>query len=135
MKLNALAKLGFEEVGGCKLDHSLKSQIRFTVTRLKDERVIYAFAVDDEVKYVGVCDTSNTSLGARMNRYQGMLGTGTNERITGHLSRALSHGSVVRILAWKPQEDFRVGPLRVDLVKGLENPLIALAEPEWNIHA
>jgi hypothetical protein len=41
-------------------------------------------------------------------------------------------GAAVRILACHPEQDVRVGTLRVDLVMGLEKPLIELVNPEWN---
>jgi hypothetical protein len=63
--------LGFDEAGACVLDGRLKSGVRFVVRRDGDERVIYAFAVDDIVKHVGVCDNPDTRLADRMSRYQG----------------------------------------------------------------
>ncbi len=134
MRANRLTALGFEVAGSCSLDKRLRSGVRFTTTRHQHERVIYAFAVDGNVKYIGVCDNTRTRFGTRMARYQGMTGAGTNKRVAGLLKRVLSRGSTVRILAWQPGRVVRVGDLRVDLVKGLENPLIALAAPEWNIH-
>jgi hypothetical protein len=129
-----LQALGFFEAGTCMLDQGLMSGVRFHVAVSKDARVIYAFAVDDQVKYIGVCDNSGTCLGHRMSRYQGMMGASTNERIAVEIHNALSEGASVRIFAWRPEQQLKVGELSIDLIKGLENPLIALAKPEWNIH-
>lgn len=133
MDAAAFEKLGFEHAGAWSLDQKLKSGVRFTLTRLEDERVIYAFAVDGKVMYVGVCDSTSTHLADRMRRYQGMMGAGTNERIARRIRKALRQGLTVTILGWLPAHDCTVGGVRVDLVKGLENPLIKLADPPWNI--
>jgi hypothetical protein len=129
-----LYELGFREVGQWSLDNNLKSAVRFTLTTYSDDRVIYAFMVDDDLKYIGVCDKTATTLSDRMSRYQSMAGAGTNKRVTGLIRKALSTGSRVKILASKPDKGIKISPLEVDLVKGLENPLIQEFKPEWNIH-
>jgi hypothetical protein len=135
MKMEDLIRLGFAEAGTCALDARLKSGVRFQVKRCAKDRVIYAFAVNGVVKYVGVCDNSGTCFANRMSRYQGMMGAGTNKRIAGYMRQVLAEGAQVAILVWRPAQKFVVGQLPVDLVKGLENPLISLARPEWNIHS
>ena len=125
--------LKFEVVGKCERDRDLKSGVRFRVKRWKDERVVYAFRVGRTVKYIGVCDSSGTTLKKRMGRYQGMTGAGTNARITGNIDRALGARRKVEILAWKPTRVFRVDGLKIDVVKAVENPLIAKVKPDWNI--
>ncbi|GAH28495.1 unnamed protein product [marine sediment metagenome] len=65
----------------------------------KDERVICIFAVNDEVKYIGVCDT--TTLENRMNRYKVLQGVGTNERIANIIRDCLEQGDNVKIYAIK----------------------------------
>ena len=82
-----LAGLEFRRVGACTLDDSLKSGVRFSTSALQSERVIYAYVVEDEVKYIGICDNAKTTLKRRMNRYQGMIGTGTNKRIAGLITQ------------------------------------------------
>ena len=99
-----LCVLGFADAGTCSLDARLKSGVRFAITASKDVCVIYAFAVDDEVKYIGVCDNSGTCFAHRMSRYQGMMGAGTNKRIVGHLREALTQGSAVRLLSGVPSK-------------------------------
>jgi hypothetical protein len=79
MKAVDLAALGFVEAGTCVPDSVLKSGLRFTIHRHKKDRVIYAFLVDDEVKYIGVCDNTKTCFSDRMSRYQGIMG-GRHER-------------------------------------------------------
>jgi len=129
-----LYEFSFREVGHWSLDGSLKSGVRFTLTTYSEDRVIYAFMVDDDVRYIGVCDKTATTLSDRMNRYQGMTGAGTNRRVAGLIKEALSNGGRVKILASKPDKSIKISNLEVDLVKGLENPLIQEFKPEWNIH-
>ncbi len=140
MNVADLIELGFVEAGMCTRDPVLKSGVRFTLHRHQGDRVIYAFAVDDEVKYIGVCDNTKTCFADRMSRYQGIMGAGTNERVVGYIKAALGLGKAgssgsppkVRIFAWHPQEQLLVGKLPVDLVMGLEKPLIDLVKPAWN---
>ena len=128
-----LTDIGFQEVGECVLDNGLKSGVRFLARRLADERVIYAYTVDGAVKYIGICDSTNTTLKKRLGRYQSMTGEGTNERITEAIRACLIRGQQVGILAFKPDTPLLFKSLEVDLVKGLENPLIQMLRPEWNI--
>ncbi|MEP7113885.1 MAG: GIY-YIG nuclease family protein [Ilumatobacteraceae bacterium] len=135
MNTSQLAGLGFAVAGTCVLDAKLKSGVRMVVHANREDRSIYAFVVDGDAKYIGICDSSATCLSARMSRYQGLMGAGTNKRIATLLRAALEANQRVEILAWVPPGPVLVGQLEVDLVKGLENPLIALIKPEWNIHS
>jgi hypothetical protein len=51
-----LSEYGFVEVGEWKLKEGLRSGVTFDLHNFEKERVVYAFVVDDEAKYVGVCD-------------------------------------------------------------------------------
>jgi hypothetical protein len=126
------SELGFREIGECKLDEELESGVRFRVNEMYDERVVYAFTIDGEVKYIGICEKTKTTLKERMMRYQGRVGS-TNKRIAESIKDCLMDGKKVRILALKPDTGIEFKGLRIDLVKGLENPLIQEAVPEWNI--
>jgi len=128
-----LAELGFRGVGECILDEGLKSGVRFRIGKLQDERVIYAYTVDSEVKYIGICDSTTTTLKDRMGRYQGMIGAGTNKRIAEAIKECLLEGQVVKILALKPDTELEFRGLKIDLVKGLENPVLNKVRPAWNI--
>lgn len=128
-----LLTFGFEKVGECRLDPNLRSGIRFIVENLPNERVIYAYEVEGQVKYIGICDNTNTTLKNRMSRYQGLQGAGTNEKIAKRLKECLERGQPVKIYAWKPDTELKLKGVSIDLVKGLENPLIQELKPEWNI--
>jgi hypothetical protein len=133
-RLVDLLTFGFREAGTWSLDERLKSGVLFALTAHGDDRVVYGFTVDGIVKYIGVCDNTATTLADRLARYQNMAGAGTNRRIAGHIHEELRASRSVRILAWKPDHTLEVGGLKIDLVKGLENPLIDAVQPEWNIH-
>ena len=61
-----------------------------------------------------------------------MIGAGTNKRNALQIRACLEAGSTVLIFAIKPEQEISFNGLKVDLVKGLENPLIAILAPEWN---
>jgi hypothetical protein len=128
-----LLAFGFREVGAWSLDPSLGGGVRFDLTAHGDERVVYAFAVKGTIKYIGVCDDAGTTLRERLTRYQSRAGAVTNERIVGLVQQELRAARPARILARTPDRVLEVGGLEIDLVKGLENPLIHAVRPEWNI--
>jgi len=128
-----LDKYDFVEIGEWKLKKGLKSGITFKLNKFEDERVIYAFVVDDKVKYIGVCENSTTTIKDRISRYKSLQGAGTNERIAGKIKDCLKDGRTVRIFALKPKSTLLYKDLKIDLIKGLENPLIKKLNPEWNI--
>ena len=93
--------------------------------------------VDATPKYLGICEKDTTALKDRMGRYKGQLGGGggsisTNERVSNIIRQMLDQGKRVEIYALKPATKDIFMDLQVDLVKGLENPLIASFKPEWN---
>jgi len=128
-----LDNYGLIEVGEWKLKESLKSGITFELNRFKGERVIYVFVVENEVKYIGICNNSTTTLKDRMNRYKNLQGGSTNERIVKEIKDYLKQGKDVKIFALKPDSTVQYNGLNIDLVKGLENPLIEKLKPDWNI--
>ena len=128
MTSKSVSKIGFVKAGTCLLDASLKGGVRFNLTCLQKDRVIYAFAVDQKVKYVGICHDPTTSLSDRMRRYQSRAGAGANKRITRCIKAALKKSNQVTILAWQPKKKITVAGCRVDLVRGLESALIKRAD-------
>jgi hypothetical protein len=94
MKASELEALGFVQAGTCVLDGALKSGVRFRLTSHQKDRVLYAFAVDGDVKYIGSCDNAETCFSSRMARYQGTMGAGTNKRIVALVGAALAKGCI-----------------------------------------
>jgi hypothetical protein len=132
-KCSELAELGFKPVGHWEIDEKLKSSVRYIIYLHKKDRVVYSFCVDGELKYIGVCDNTSTCLIDRMKRYKGMVGEGTNKRVILKIKDCLMENHEVTIWALKPEGELTYKDIRVDLVKGLENPLIQKFKPEWNI--
>lgn len=120
-----LESYGFREVGEWEEDKRLKSGVKAKLDgRLDNDRVIYAFVVDDGVKYVG--NSPNTTLKKRMGsqRY--------NKIMPKLILEALHQKKSCKIFALAPEEHTYKG-LTIDLVRALEYPLIKqLNVPEWN---
>jgi len=127
-----LSTYGFVPAGEWIKRATVKSGIAYKLTTFASNRVIYSFVVDDTPKYIGICEKDTTTLNDRMGRYKNMQGAGTNERISIEIKQALDQGNKVEIYALKPTIKHDFVDLQVDLVKGLENPLIAKFKPEWN---
>jgi len=129
-----LEDIGFAHAGEWRLAGSggPKSGVKYHLTSLSAERVVYAFVASGGVKYVGACAEPRTTLKDRMERYQSRAGAGTNERVAGLIRSALEAGEAVEIWALSPPPGGSYKGVPVDLVKGLENPLIEILDPEWN---
>ena len=122
-----LENYGFEEVGNWSPYAQVKSGVNFNLT--KSEQVIYAFVVSKQVKYIGICE--KTSLKERLSEYKNRT-TEREKEIAFDIKRSLDAGHDVKILALKPNLGFKFKDLDVDCIRGLEYPLIAKFNPEWN---
>ncbi|HBG74920.1 MAG: hypothetical protein A2X25_07535 [Chloroflexi bacterium GWB2_49_20] len=132
-----LSAYGFILVGQWNKSTTVKSGINYELTDLDSERVVYSFVVDGVPEYIGICEKDYTTLKDRMGRYKNQQGgsgisISTNKRISIHIKQLLDQGKRVEIYALKPAIKEIFVDLQVDLVKGLENPLIASFKPEWN---
>ncbi len=131
--MDDLTVIGFAAVGHWTLSSKTNSGITFKLESHGSERVVYAFVVGDTPKYIGICDRKTTTLKARMGRYRARQGNGANERVARRILECLQRGDSVEILALRPSGQAYYGNLALDLVRGLENPLIERFNPEWNI--
>jgi hypothetical protein len=122
---------GFVEAGEWLLSDSTRSGIDFTLSALKHERVVFAFVVEGEAKYIGICQGRDVTLRDRMDRFKHLVGAGTNERVALEIGKVLRGGRRVRILAFKPP-GMQYKGLEVDLVSGLKSSLIEAVNPAWN---
>lgn len=135
-----LEKYGFVQAGEWILSGGADSGIDSNLVKLKNDRTVYAFVVDDKPKYIGVCEKDTTTLKDRLGRYKYRQGRGrkteggenTNQRNARLIKEHLEAGKPVLIFALKPEFQCEFFDLKVDLVKGLENPLIAKFQPDWN---
>jgi hypothetical protein len=128
--LTALRTFGFEQAGRVV---GLGEGISIVLERadLRDASpVLYAFAADEVVLYVG---KSARSLGARMQGYQTPRPTqSTNIRVHQFLREALRQGGLATVWAWRDPKTHMLGGLLVDLAAGLESAVIELVKPRWN---
>jgi hypothetical protein len=129
--IGALSELGFNNVGRW-IPWTVKSGIKFELNSLRTKRVVYGFVVNGTAKYIGVCEKGTTCLEDRMNRYKSLKGSGQNKRIAEGIVATLNEGHAVEIWAIVPKPPVGYRGVVVDLVKGLENPLIEKFAPEWN---
>ena len=135
-----LTRYGFVQAGRWRLSERTRSGITFELERLADRRVVYAFVIGEDIKYIGICEKDTTTLKDRMGRYRSLTGRGRatpgGENVNQHKARLirerLEAGKEVLIFALEPASDSRYVDLDIDLVKGLENPLIEKLKPAWN---
>jgi hypothetical protein len=99
-------------------------------TRAPADSGVYAFVVDDVVKYVGL---TQRGLHARLEGYRrGYERQKTNARVNALIAEALANGKRVKVLVATPEPMSWKG-LPVTTAAGLEAGLIAMIKPEWNI--
>jgi hypothetical protein len=126
-----LTAYGFIECGEWVLSDRSRSGVDFRLHALKHERVIFAFVVNGEAKYLGICQGSEVMLRDRMDRFKNLVGGGTNERVAVEIRKLLDAGTRVKILGLDPPTMQYKG-LEVDLVSGLKSSLIQRVNPAWN---
>ena len=129
-----LSNFGFVEVGEWVTDKNSSCGINFKLNRYEDDRVLYAFVVEGEVKYVGICKSDSTTLKKRMKRYiqNRTLSNSTNTRIIEKIKECLEKKGKVKIFGLKPILPLTYQDLGIDLVAGLEIPLIKELNSPWN---
>ncbi len=135
--INDLIKLGFRQIGTWELSESYASGVNMNLYQLNDQRVIYCFVVDSVIKYIGICDEDERTLEMRMKRYRSRAPhqknkTGTSLEIILKIKKCLEERNKVEIYALKPPNNNYYQGLEVDLVRGLEYPLIKKFRPPWN---
>lgn len=131
-----LSRQGFAPVG-CWLWDRESSHLSFQLDRAEDRRVVYAFLINGAPRYIGICEKDHTFLKRRMERYRSKAGGSTNKRIASEIEHCLKEDAKVEIWALIPKGTTKHKGLPVDLVKGLENPLLARmasmpGPPLWN---
>lgn len=91
---------------------------------------VYAFIVDDLVKYVGL---TQRGLHDRLEGYRrGYERQRTNARVKRLIAEALQQGKRVKVLVAMP-DAMAWNNLPVNTAAGLEAGLIAMIQPKWNI--
>ena len=133
-----LINFGFKKAGRCELSNNYVSGVDIILNQFKEERVIYCFVVDDTIKYIGICEGQNRTLDMRMKKYRSRAdhqknNTGTSLEIIKKIKKCLEKDKIVEIFAHKPPNNYIYKNFEIDLVRGLEYPLIEkYRESLWN---
>lgn len=135
MNVNELVDtFNFTLAGDWQLGNNPHSGLCFNLASFSSDRVLYAFCENDVVRYIGICESLKTTLRIRMKRYENTVGGSTNKRITEKIKSSLISGNSIKIYAFKP-DNINYHGLDVDLVRGLEYPLInLLGADKWNVN-
>ncbi len=126
--IEKLVEIGFKRIGAWEL---LDTGLHLRLDQMGDAGpALYAFAVENDVKYLG---KTRSSLGQRLHGYLRPGPTQlTNQRIHSELRKALGGGSLVHVLGFSELEQLRFGQFRLSVASGLEDDIIEQLRPEWN---
>jgi hypothetical protein len=130
--LDSLSTLGFQHVGDFHLE---EGKVRFTLNSHKDSRGAYAFVVSENVRYIGVTEST---MYQRMNGYRNPGPTQeTNKRINPMIIQAqhvqihfLPDSEISEFVTIIRRSDSQ-HQIPTDM-RTLERFLISLFRPEWN---
>jgi hypothetical protein len=127
-KLQRLLKIGFTLAGQWKLDgEGIACELNLHAGA---SNVLYAFAVDDALAYVG---KTVQPLRVRMNGYRNPGATqSTNVRNNKNIRDALAQGKKVDVYVLPDNGLLHYGGFHVNLTAGLEDDVIRLLAPPWN---
>ncbi|MCW6037447.1 GIY-YIG nuclease family protein [Spirulina subsalsa FACHB-351] len=99
-------------------------------TRAPNDAGVYAFVVEDRIRYIGL---TQTGLRTRMGHYRrGHVRQRTSARVKGLIAKSLAEGKAVQVLIAIP-EPLEWNGLPVSTAAGLESGLIRMIRPEWNM--
>ena len=68
----------------------------------------------------------------RLKRYKYLSGSGFNEKIAKQILKCLRKKEVVKIFAFKPEENIFYKGIKIDTLIGFEGELIKVFNPKWN---
>jgi len=126
--MNRLLEIGFQTAGHW---HLVDGELSYELRRHGSQKnVLYAFATDGQVKYVG---KTVQTLAKRLYGYKNPGPTqSTNIKNHAHIKKLLDSGAAVDILALPDNGLLHYGPFHVNLAAGLEDSIISVLQPEWN---
>jgi hypothetical protein len=124
-----LLQIGFELVGYWLLSDG---RIRFVLQKHNQaSNVLYAFTSEEHVLYIG---KTIQAFSQRMNGYQNP-GPSQRTNIRNHklIIEILQRKVGVNILALVPKESMSFRGVQVNIAAGIEDNLIAIFKPPWNV--
>jgi hypothetical protein len=124
-----LLEMGFVEAGSWSL---VDEQPQVTLTHHRDVRpTLYALVEDNTVVYIG---KSINTLRQRMQHLQTpALTQPTNRRNCANIAMSLGTGSSVKVFVLVCETPIEYRGMPINLAAGLEEPLIAMFCPAWNM--
>ena len=127
--LKKIITLGFEKVGRWFWEDD---DLNFELSRhAKEKNILYAFVVDGKVMYIG---KSIQTLHKRIYLYKNCgPSQRTNIRVRDKLRESLKSGFQVLIYAFVQKMPLKYQDIPINLAAGLEDNLITVLRPEWNI--
>ena len=128
IQLKQLLEIGFKYAGKWTLDNG--DLALNLVPAQEGENALYAFIVNEDVKYIG---KTTKSLRERLYHY---LKPGprqsTNIKNNANILTALNAGKSVEVFALLDDGSRRIGAFHLNVAAGLEDSLIVELRPEWN---
>lgn len=127
--LSKLISMGFEHVGDWFLDGQ---DVSYQLSKFGNERnILYAFIENGQVNYIG---KSIQNLNKRMYLYKNCgESQRTNIRVREKIRSSLANGSRVMIYVFIQKVHMTYENIPINLAAGLEDNLIRLISPKWNI--
>jgi hypothetical protein len=127
-KLRRLLVIGFTDAGEWTLN---ENTLMVTLHGSASTRnVLYAFAVDDALRYIG---KTTQPLSTRMAGYRTPgPSQATNKKNHTYIRAALEQGQRVKIYVLPDNGLLHYGGFHVNLAAGLEDSLIRELKPDWN---
>jgi hypothetical protein len=125
--MDRLTAIGFAHAGQWVLD-SDKIDFDLSDTVGEKSNILYAFACEDQVMYVG---KTTQKLSVRMGNYRNNDGS-TNVNVRAEIKSVLKDGKSVEIYVFVGSELLHYGQFRISIAAGLEDSIIELLQPAWN---
>jgi hypothetical protein len=132
--MQLLIDIGFRIAGEWRRRNNHRDQLQFEPCHAcSHPNVLYAFAVGDEVAYVG---KTVRGLHERMRDYATGITSAepdtTNHRNARKILEKLREGNKVHVYALEDWLPIQIGAFAFNLAAGLEDSIIAVINPPWN---
>jgi hypothetical protein len=122
-----LIELGFREIGYWSKDNDSIEYVISNCEDLKHKKVLYAFIIEDDIKYIG---KTARKIKSRLDNYKNSDSSqSTNTKCREKILDSAPNS--VKIWLYIPMKLQTLG-FNINLAAGLEDSLIKQLEPEWN---
>ncbi|MDF1666713.1 MAG: GIY-YIG nuclease family protein [Planctomycetota bacterium] len=124
-----IVEIGFKSYGFWSMDGAgIRANLENPLSELS---ILYAFSADGELCYIG---KTIQGLVKRLNGYRNPSPSqSTNIRVNALIKVALDSGKKVGIYAWGGNDLLKYGEFTINLAAGLEDSMIEVLKPEWNV--